>query len=203
MSLGGMMTAKAARRRAVGPILAGAAAEALERRVLLSTFLVTTTADAGDGSVRSAILAADAAKAAATIAFDIPGAGVQTIVPLSALPAVTAAVTIDGTTQPGYAGTPLIALDGSSAGPAADGLNFTAPGSGAVGLDLENFSGNGIALRASLTVPKGNQFVRNCFIGTDPTGTLARGNGGDGILVTSSNATIGGGGGAGNLISAN
>ena len=45
-----------------------------------------------------------------TIDFAIPGAGVQTIAPVSPLPAITDPVLIDGTTQPGYAGTPLIAI---------------------------------------------------------------------------------------------
>jgi len=50
------------------------------------------------------------------ISFAIPGTGVQTIAPASPLPAITNPVVIDGTTQPGYAGTPLIALSGQAAG---------------------------------------------------------------------------------------
>jgi CSLREA domain-containing protein len=59
-----------------------------------------------------------------TIAFDIPGSGTQTIVLGSPLPALAQAVTIDGTTQPGYSATapPLIVLDGSQAGTTAVGL---------------------------------------------------------------------------------
>ena len=38
--------------------------------------------------------------------LSIPGQGVQTIAPLSALPAITQPVLIDGFSQPGYAGTP-------------------------------------------------------------------------------------------------
>src|SRR6266446_1762607 len=54
---------------------------------------------------------------------DIPGAGLHTISPISALPTVTDhQVTIDGTSQPGYVfgGPPLIKLDGSSAGSFVD-----------------------------------------------------------------------------------
>ena len=55
-----------------------------------------------------------------TITFAVPGAGVQTIAPLTPLPAIAASVLIDGTTQPGFAGTPLIAVDaGPAGGPAA------------------------------------------------------------------------------------
>ena len=190
---------RAAARRA----LAGAmVVENLESRVLLSTYSVTTAADSGDGSLRAEIVAANAANTG-TITFDIPGSDVQTIALLSALPIVSGRVAIDGTTQPGYSGTPLIALDGSAAGPAADGLTLSGIGSGVAGVDIENFSGNGVVLRAGFGSTKGNQFVRSCFIGTDPTGTLPRGNGQNGVLVTGTSATIGGGSGMGNVISAN
>jgi hypothetical protein len=89
----------------------------MEDRTLLSTFLVTTTADDGPGSLRQAILDADAVTdGPVTIDFDIPGPGVRTIVPLSPLPPITTSLLVDGTTQPGYAGTPLIAFGGPQAG---------------------------------------------------------------------------------------
>ena len=74
-------------------------------------FVVDTTADSGPGSLRQAILDANRVTGlTVTIDFAIPGAGVQTIAPLTPLPAITASVLIDGTTQPGFAGTPLIAV---------------------------------------------------------------------------------------------
>ena len=89
----------------------------MENRTLLSTLLVTSTADSGTGSLRQAILDSNAATAGANIIdFAIPGQGVQTIAPLSALPPITHAVLIDGFSQPGYTGTPLIELSGSQAG---------------------------------------------------------------------------------------
>ncbi len=91
----------------------------MEDRTLLSTFLVSNTGDSGPGSLRQAILDSNAATGATnTIDFDISGTGVQTIAPLSPLPAITNPVLIDGTSQPGYAGTPLIELSGSQAGTA-------------------------------------------------------------------------------------
>ena len=78
-------------------------------------YTVTSTADSGAGSLREAIDYVDAHGGATTIAFAI-GTGQQTIDVLSPLPAITAPVTIDGTTQPGYSGTPLIELDGAGAG---------------------------------------------------------------------------------------
>ena len=76
-------------------------------------FEVTTTADGGPGSLRQAILDSNnAPDGTNTIDFDIPGTGVRTIAPASPLPAITTPVVIDGTSQPGYAGSPLIAILG-------------------------------------------------------------------------------------------
>src|SRR6185369_3198708 len=91
-------------------------AEALEDRTLPSGIDVTNTADSGPGSLRQAILNSNASVGVVdTIRFAI-GTGVQTIRPLSPLPTITDPVIIDATTQPGFAGTPLIELNGSSAG---------------------------------------------------------------------------------------
>jgi hypothetical protein len=65
------------------------------------TFTVTNTSDSGAGSLRQAIDDANANPGADTIAFNIPGAGVHTITPLTDLPQITDGVTIDGYTQPG------------------------------------------------------------------------------------------------------
>jgi CSLREA domain-containing protein len=92
------------------------------------TFTVDTTQDTNDGacdvgacSLRDAITAADAytpdGSGPTTINFNIPGSGVQTIQPVTPLPVVTAAMTIDATTQSGYAGSPVVVLDGSAPGP--------------------------------------------------------------------------------------
>ena len=66
-----------------------------------STFTVTNTNYSGPGSLRQAILDANASPSSDAIAFSIPGLGPHTIQPLSALPTITDPVTIDGYTQPG------------------------------------------------------------------------------------------------------
>lgn len=78
-----------------------------------ASFQVTTNADSGPGSLRDAITQADGSPGA-TIAFDIGGGGAQTIAITTGLPAITADMTLDGTTQPGYAGYPLVTLDGGN-----------------------------------------------------------------------------------------
>lgn len=77
---------------------------------------VTTMNDGGAGSLRQALLDANAAAGADLIVFNItPVGGVKTIALQSPLPAITEAVTIDGTTQPGFANTPVIELNGTAA----------------------------------------------------------------------------------------
>ena len=63
-----------------------------------STFTVTNIADAGAGSLRQALLDANANPDASTIEFNIPGAGPHIIQPLSFLTVVTAPITLDGFT---------------------------------------------------------------------------------------------------------
>lgn len=80
------------------------AVERLEDRAVPSTFTVTNTASSGSGSLRQAILDANATAGADTIAFAIPGSGVQTITPLSAIPTVTDPVTMTGRPSRGSPG---------------------------------------------------------------------------------------------------
>src|SRR5450432_1627857 len=93
-----------------------------------ATFPVTVTSDSGAGSLRQAILDANSTPGNNLITFNITGGGVQIIAPFSALPDVTNQVTIDATTQPGYAGTPLIVFSGSSSSGLINGLTLSAPG---------------------------------------------------------------------------
>jgi Concanavalin A-like lectin/glucanases superfamily/FG-GAP-like repeat len=173
--------------------------EVMEDRTLLSTFLVTSTDDSGSGSLRQAILDSDGATGGTSaIEFNIPGQGVQIISPLSPLPAVTQAVLIDGFSQPGYAGTPVIELGGSQAG-AADGLAIAGSDVTVRGMDVNGFSGAGIVIYGAQAT--GNLIEAN-DIGTDPSGSQAIPNGyGIEILNGASNNTIGGTtAAAGNLI---
>lgn len=158
-----------------------------------ATFTVTSTNDSGLGSLRQAILNANATPGLDTINFSI-GFGPQTIAPTSPLPTITDAAIIDATTQPGYSGSPLIELSGISAGPGANGLSMTSGNSVVQGLAINRFQpqflvggGNGILLQTG-----GGNALRGNFIGTTLDGTAAAGNGGDGILISdSSNNVIG------------
>src|SRR5262245_37208041 len=76
---------------------------------LAATFTVTTTNEAGAGSLRQAILDANASPAADDIAFAIAGAGPHVIALASRLPDITQPLTIDGFTQQGAAANTLAA----------------------------------------------------------------------------------------------
>jgi hypothetical protein len=157
--------------------------------VLLSTYTVITTADDGPGSLRQAILDANASPGADAVHFAIPGepAAVHTLRPLSPLPAVTGPTTLDATTQPGYAGSPLIELDGSAAGAEVDGVTVLVRPSVIRGLAVNRFSRHGVVVRQTdgsrdeRTHPF--TLLERCHIGTNPAGTAARPNGGAGVLV--------------------
>src|SRR5262245_46843093 len=66
-----------------------------------NTYTVTSVADTGVGTLRQAILDANANPGADTIAFAIVGTGPHTISLASVLPDITESVTIDGYTQAG------------------------------------------------------------------------------------------------------
>ncbi len=171
--------------------------EALEVRELLATYTVVNTADAGAGSLRQAILNANSNTASDTIDFSI-GSGVQTITPLSALPTITDPVTITGVTQPGYAGLPIIELNGSNAGANVSGLTITAGSSWVQGLVINRFNVAGILLLTG-----GNNQVNNNFLGTDVSGTAALGNYCGVVIDFNSSNNLIGGPGMANLISGN
>ncbi len=177
---------------------------ALASGALATTYSVSTTADSGAGSLRQAILDANANPGADTIAFNIAGSGVQTISPLTALDTITDAVTIDGYTQPGASANTnlpnqgtnavlLIELDGTHSG--SSGV-LTIQGPANSNVTIRGLVINRGAVGAILIYGQGSNFVvEGCFIGTDPTGltSMDRYNG-FGILVDqgATNVRVGG-----------
>ena len=158
---------------------------------------VTNTNDNGPGSLREAIIAANAASGPNTITFNISGSGVKTIKPNSELPPLFDGTSIDGYSQPGSFDNginlprsatnalPLIQLDGSEAGSLSDGLQIIGSNLTVEGLVINRFERNGIDIEDQLG--SGNDAVnvslQGNFIGTDPTGTIDLGNGFAGVYV--------------------
>ena len=184
--------------------------EAMEPRTLLTTLTVNATADTdvrdsvltfreairyvdgqltiADLSLAEQALVTDTGTPGLTIGFDLPGTGPQTIATTSALPAITAPVTIDGTLDPDFSGTPVVRLLGTSAGASVDGLVLQ-DASTVQGLAILGFDGAGIRITAS----GGGSRIQGNNIGIDTDGTTLLGNAGGGIIADNSpNNIIGG-----------
>ncbi len=143
----------------------------LEDRRLLATYVVDNTEDSGVGSLRQAILDANAQPGLDSIHFTI-ASGPQTIEPLTPLPTITDPVEIDATTQPGYIAEPLIELSGVNTG-IASGIRIVAGGSGSQvrGLSITRFGAYGV----EITSGANNVVVTQNWIGVGLNGT-AQGN---------------------------
>ncbi|HEX4439485.1 MAG TPA: IPT/TIG domain-containing protein [Thermoanaerobaculia bacterium] len=174
------------RNLGLGVLLAGAACAAS----LAGTYTVTNTADDGPGSLRRAITDANA-DPYSTVVFAI-GTGHQTIQPLSPLPRIVVG-TIDGRSQPGYSGAPLIEIDCSQ-------LPTVSSCMGARWGWIDSLVVNSSPWLAVELNDGGG--VRRSYLGTDVTGTVARPNAFG--VATSRNTVVGGyRPGEGNVISGN
>jgi hypothetical protein len=168
------------------------------------TITVLNTADTGAGSLRQAILDANALAAGlrVNITFNIASsdpnfvdvdalmtggdaaADVYVIQPLTPLPTITRAnVTIDGRTQTAFGGNTNtfgaeIVLDGQGQN-SGSGLQLNSGNNTIAGLNIQRFRGHGILVNGA----SDNIIIGN-YIGTNATGTQARGNFGSGIFVT-------------------
>ena len=164
-------------------------------------------------TLRAAIEQANATSGADTINFNIPedpsipGDEVRTIKPVSLLPLISEAVTINGYTQGDATSTTTddakpntlaignnavlkIELNGSEAGSGVIGLVITAANSTVKGLVINRWSSNGVGI--SGTGATGNKIEGN-FIGTDASGTQDLGSNGDGVTIFEApNNTVGG-----------
>ncbi len=153
-------------------------------------FLVTSTADGGLGSLRSAVSAANALPGVHLIEFAIPtsdpgyvpgATDTWRISLLTPLPALIQRITIDGWSQrqPAGPGLPIIEINGSALA-SGDGLVISNPDCVVRGLTLGNFPGNGLVIQGAATQ---RCWVYGCHFGVDPFGLLARPNGADGVQI--------------------
>jgi hypothetical protein len=163
----------------------------------------TNTATAGNQcTLRAAMQQANEVDNSTTdpdrIHFNIPGDNtkVKTIKPTFELPAITERVIIDGYTQPGSRkntratgainAVPKIQLDGSAAGSDADGLIIQGISDVTIrGLVINRFDRSGIFLTSS--DGSDNNRIEGNFVGTNPAGTVALGNGSAGVEINGLN----------------
>ena len=178
---------------------------------------VTTCQDTGTrGSLRWAIEQANQTPGVDTIIFDILDGNCSaplTILLSSPLPSITEAVLIDGTLRDDGGSQPpgTVTIDGSNAGPDANGFALLAGGVTINGLIIQNFGGNGIVILGD----GGNAILNNIVSGNGGHGLLIQddgtppassggntvngntfaGNGGDGIRIVGSLDDVTGSGG--------
>jgi Astacin (Peptidase family M12A)/Right handed beta helix region len=163
------------------------------------TNIVTTTADVGPGSLRAAMYYV-ADNPGAMVKFNIPtndpgySNGVFNIHLTGVLPTLaTNGMVIDGSTQPGFAGSPLIFVDGSQILPETftsnSGLLIYSSSNQVKNLSFSGFNWNGLTLEFADAT---NNLIAGCWLGLDSTGHNAAPNTYQGILVF--------GGASGNII---
>ena len=167
------------------------------REACAKTFTVTNVKDAGAGSLRQAIIDANAQVGIDQIVFNIPGTGVHTIAPQTVLPTIVDQVTIDGYTQPGaHPNTKAIGSDAVlriaiNAGAANLSEAFIIGPNGA-GSFIRGFVINGTQSSA-IRIQANNNVIIGNFIGVDASGSSKVGYAGSGVWVESGdNNSIGG-----------
>lgn len=140
---------------------------------------------------------------------DAPGSGSIVIqvgaTGLGPLPPVLGSVIISALNSSGQGGsTRRIEIDGSMAGSNAIGLQLLGGQCQISFFIINSFSSHGIYIAGTPPPGDGGHLLESNRIGTDSTGTVDKGNGGDGIFIENTpNNVIGGIGLSRNLISAN
>ena len=139
--------------------------EMLEDRQLLSAFTVVNAQDFVPGSLRQAILDSNAQPGPNIIDFNIGAGGAVSIDLALPLPVITSPVFLNGLSQPGGNGTPLIHLVDTRG--ASIGLRITAGSSTVEGLVIQGFSASGIILDGA-----GGDLLTDNYIGISGAGAL-------------------------------
>jgi hypothetical protein len=212
-------------RRANRPIARRPQVRSREDRTLMSAFaVVTTTAKSGPGSLRAAITRVDASTSTSQLEIDFnipttdPGynatTGQYTIKLTAALPGITHPAFLNGASEPGFAGSPLVALRGT--GTVTEGLaidatagTFSSFAANISSLEFDQFSADALQVNnaksatAMQVVLQNNQVTDTAggdgflvYAGSNSTAvtfqqnTIDLGLGGDGIVVhTAGNTT--------------
>lgn len=163
---------------------------------------VSNTGSGTSGTLRYCISQANQSAGPHVINFSV--AGTISITNNSALPSLNQSITIDASTAPGYAGTPVVILDGSNSN-SGNGINIAAANCAIYGLQISGFAYNGISVSGNNqdyfrigAAGKGNVIISNGYrgiqidaadngmiaynhIGVEASGDVCAGNGYDGI----------------------
>ena len=140
--------------------------------------VVTSTADSGPGTLREAVHWANG-NFGGTISFNLTN---DTVIPLTRpLPDLTGmGVTIDGTTQPGFAGTPIVEICGTNVLDDSAGLWIFGNDNVVRGLSFTGFPLDALWVSGPFAI---NNRIENCYIGLRPDGSTVLPNGRTGVAV--------------------
>lgn len=168
----------------------------------VNSLATTNTGIGNSGTLYYCITKANQSTGPHTINFSIAGT-IAISTSGSVLPVLTKQIIINATTAPGYAGIPVILLEGN--GNYGNGLEITAGACEIYGLEIASFSGRGIYIHGSTAgdfkigaAGKGNVIRDNNYygitvdaadngviaynkVGTDASGSNCAGNGYDGL----------------------
>jgi hypothetical protein len=153
------------------------------------TNVVTTTSDFGPGSLRAALYYITD-HPGSVVQFNIPTSdpghsnGVYNIHLTGHLPILALnGMVIDGSTQPGFTGKPLIVVDGSQIVPETftsnSGLLIYSASNQVKNISFSGFNWNGLTLEYADAT---NNTIAGCWLGLDSTGSNAAPNAHQGIL---------------------
>lgn len=162
----------------------------------MAIFFVDTTDDTttcfppDPCSLRGAILQANGNPGSDTIGFALPAG--TTLAPASQLPSITSTLSIQGGNLPN--GNKAIEISGDSIPAPADGIKIRTSNCFIYNLNINRFrsqtingsdvGGNGIVIESDSQFPNnGHNTVYQNYLGTDPTGSLRRGNEANGVLI--------------------
>ena len=153
------------------------------------TSIVTNTADVGPGSLRAAIYCAND-HPGTTITFNIPTTdpgysnGVYTIYLTGELPPqVGLGTVVDATTQPGFAGKPIVAIDGSLVLPEAggsSGIYFYESFCKIRGLIIKGVTGSPVQMLYNFCI---SNHVEGCYLSLTANGSNGVPNGFESVNI--------------------
>jgi CSLREA domain-containing protein len=141
-----------------------------------------------DCTLREAINRSNSLAGADTILFNIPNVPdgpPHTIVLTSPLPTITDAGTINGESEPDYAGVPVVFVDGSALSGFSSGLVVTAANTTLRGLGMVRFPWAAVSLQGP-----GGDVVEDSYLGIAADGQTAAGNVFGVLLSTTNGNTI-------------
>ena len=141
-------------------------------------FTVTSLSDStSTGTLRWAIINVNTTPGAPhVLSFNLPAPFI--IAPTGTLPALQQPVRVDGTTQPGYAGVPIVRLVGSNTAISGQGVSLEADGSILRGLSIEKYEA-----KLAVQILSSSSRVEACYLSSNGTGIA---------VLSGTNVVIGG-----------